>query len=227
MRTRRDSDDIFEWHRPTDFRDGVELIYYNFFCGCLLGCLWVGAGFGYFVARNISSCCGLRNPHYMKSWREGRRQNDADSTAVNLATISPQRRRALSIQPDERISAGAVTQQTANQSTSILFSKLPAEIREQIYEYALFGQRPGRTFHVLVPRPYQWPRMETKLKYWQCNDSAGDMPCHLRIPSRDSSDRDRIYEYQNNFPLGSICHAAHLRQALKKPLSLMCTCRQM
>lgn len=161
----RDSDDLFEWHRPTSIGEGVRLIYYNFFCGIGVGLLWIGFAFyqAIFKCMLIRTACGNRTPHYIKERRE--------------AIIEARRRGKLSVVPLPAVRKRALTVPSSLDSTSHLgtrhrtdaqeacglLSKLPFEIRRLVFEYAIFHE-PGRNLvHIY--------KQNRKMGHWQCHNS--------------------------------------------------------
>lgn len=169
----RDSDDIFEWHRPTSAKDAVELIYFNFICGCLIGCLWLGAGFFYGISKGIRTCCGFRKPHFTEEARVTRRRKKESPVP-----LPAKRRRALTIPlpvpPTGTNIPWQIKQKTFTQSHSDLVTKLPFEIRRSIIEYVIFGDEEGEVFHVFK----KW----RKLNYWQCHKTVDGLPCSWQVP---------------------------------------------
>ena len=167
-----DSDDLWiSWHRPTSVRDACEQVCSNALWGCLLVLIHIGAFFWIYIISNIRTCCGLRTPKNIKRMRRARMRKK--HTPVPLPV---KRKRALTAPlPDElprSFNLRATKQKTIEQSASVLYSKLPFELRTHIFEYVIRGE--GSVVHIC--------RLGKQINYWRCTKQLNGRPCTYSNP---------------------------------------------
>jgi hypothetical protein len=131
----RNPGDMFTWRRPTPAADACHLLL-KLFVHALLYCLFC---IGYCIWFCIAQIYKLR---MLIAAALARRRNAPNT----LPTI---RKRALTIplhHPATLSLMSRVKQKTAQQTNTCLYSKLPSEIRQQIFEPAICGD--GNVLHV-------------------------------------------------------------------------------
>jgi len=113
-----------------------------------------------FFVKNIRSCCGLRNIEETDRSLESQREIQLENgrTSIQSVTLKP-RRRALSIVDAPTGASIDFPSAAAHQANSGLFSKLPLEIKEHIYELVLFAKRIDRSFYIAF-NDYDYRRQE-------------------------------------------------------------------
>jgi len=166
---------------------------------------------------NTRSCCGIRDPYRI---REARLLSSRKR--LTPKPLPARRERVLSLPLSEN--------KTSYQKLSIFFSILPFEVRQRIYEYAIYGEGDRRVFHM--------SKTKGKLGYWQCRrgNFRGDLPCSWNSPC--SRKLARNITYYNETVYANPPHATPpkpdaeetffpIDKEFTKGTGLLVTCRKM
>jgi len=176
--------------------------------------LWeIGTWFGI----QTRSCCGIRDPYRIEEARLLRARKRLTPTP-----LPAKRTRALSLPLRD--------DKTSDQHLSTFFSLLPYEVRQVIYEYAIYGQGDRRVFHMA--------KTKGKMSYWQCQRSKirGDLPCSWNSPCSRKLARHITYYDETIYANSSHATPPNLEaeetyftidKYLTKGTTLLVSCRRM
>jgi hypothetical protein len=221
-----DSDDLWiPWHRPTSARDAYEQVFFNAIWGLLFILIYIGAFFWINIIGKIRTCCGLRTPRNLSRIRRTRIRKK--HTPVPLPV---NRKRALTFPlPDEvprSFNPWATKQKTIDQSASVLYSKIPPELRTHIFQYVICGE--GSVVHI-----YSGGK---RIYHWRCSKPRNSRPCTYSDPCSEalpflsiklSNERHYVTgdmnQFRSRFNPGYITRVRHTWGIV----SLLRTCRQM
>ncbi len=152
---------MFTWRRPTSVVDACHLLV-KLTKHALLGCL-------FYTGYAIWFCLVKANQL---------REHIALALLIRKHTpnkLPTRRKRALTIplsQPGALSFLSRVKQKTVSQTNSYLYSKLPTEIRQQIFELVICGD--GTVLHVF--------QEGKKIGVWRCRKQSNGQPCSWTYP---------------------------------------------
>ncbi|KAE9378317.1 hypothetical protein N431DRAFT_366763 [Stipitochalara longipes BDJ] len=152
---------MFTWRRPTSVVDACHLLF-GFFKHALLCSLF------YTIVPILFCTAQIYKLHTVIGTTLARRRyapNKLPTTRKRALTIPLHRPATLSL-------LSRVKQKTVQQTNSCLYSKLPSEIRQQIFELAICGD--GNVLHVF--------REGKKIGVWRCGKQANGQPCSWTYP---------------------------------------------